>query len=184
MARERQSLSSKSHYAATRCFDSPVSSPHWSFRSVKWKDQMQRGLQDCWSSAQRWCTLTSEAIMASEQPGQRGLQESWGSAGSWCTSISMTIGSARLGQKVLQECWGSAQPCLTSISGTMTSALSGKGGFELRGGVKPLTFVCRHLGQLALCHMFSRRETRKIDMLYTYRVVVFWLPLSLWAKPV
>ncbi len=60
----------------------------------------------------------------------------------------------------------------------------GQGRFEIRGGVKPLPFVCRHLGQLALCHLFNRRGTRKSDMLYTYHFVVFWLPLSLWAKPV
>jgi hypothetical protein len=42
-----------------------------------------------------------------------------------------------LGQRVLQECWRSAQRWLASISNTMASTLSGKGGFELRGVVKP-----------------------------------------------
>jgi hypothetical protein len=62
----------------------------------------------------------------------------------------------------------------------MTWALSGKGGFELRGVVKPLAFVWRHLAQLALYHLFSRRATRKSDILYTYRVVVFGFALSLY----
>jgi hypothetical protein len=61
----------------------------------------------------------------------------------------------------------------------MTSALSGKGGFELRGVVKPLDFFCRHLSLLALCHLFSRHATRKNDILYTYSVVAFVLALSL-----
>ncbi len=46
-------------------------------------------------------------------------------------------------------------------------SLSGKGGFELRGVVKPVTFFCRHLALLALCHLFSRQTTRKSDILYT-----------------
>jgi hypothetical protein len=45
-----------------------------------------------------------------------------------------------LGQQVLQECWRGAQRCLTSKSAAMESTLSGKGGFELRGVVKPLVF--------------------------------------------
>jgi len=62
----------------------------------------------------------------------------------------------------------------------MTSALSGKGGFDVRGVVKPLAFVWRHLAQLALYHLFSRRSTRKSDILYTYRVLVFGFALSLY----
>ena len=111
-------------------------------------------------------------------------QECWRSAQRWPTLISTPMGSEQVEQRVLQECFHSARCWHTSISGTIPSALSGKGGFELRGRVKTLPFVCRHLGQLVLCHMFRRRATRKSDMLYTYRVVVFWLPLSLWAKPV
>jgi hypothetical protein len=61
----------------------------------------------------------------------------------------------------------------------MASALSAKGGFELRGVVKPLAFVCRHLALLALCHLFSRQATRKSDILYTYSVVAVGLALSL-----
>ncbi len=60
-----------------------------------------------------------------------------------------TITSARLGQRVLQECWGSAHRCLTSVSLAMTSALSGKGDFELRDVVNPLSLFwrrrCRYL---------------------------------------
>jgi hypothetical protein len=83
------------------------------------------------------------------------------------------------GQRALQEYCRSAQRWLTSISATIRSALLGKGGFELRGVVKPLAFVCRHLALLALCHLFSRQATRKSDMLYTYSVVAFGLALSL-----
>jgi hypothetical protein len=67
----------------------------------------------------------------------------------------------------------------------MTSALSGEGGFELRGVVKPLalfwtrTLLCRHLALLALGHLFNRQTTRKSDILYTYSVVAFGLALSL-----
>jgi hypothetical protein len=64
------------------------------------------------------------------------------------------------------------------------SALSGKGGFELRGVVKPLALFCRHLALLALCHLFSRQATRKSDILCTHTAVAFGLALSLWAKPV
>jgi hypothetical protein len=85
------------------------------------------------------------------------------------------IGPAGAG---LQECWGSAQRWLTSISISIRSALSGKGGFELRGVVKPLALFCRHLALLALCHLFSRQATRKSDMVYTYSVA-FGLALSL-----
>jgi hypothetical protein len=88
------------------------------------------------------------------------------------------------GQRALQECLGSAERLLTSISATMTSALSGKGGFELRGVVKPLALFCRHLALLALCHLFSRQATRKSDILYTYSVVAFGLALSLLPKQV
>jgi hypothetical protein len=66
----------------------------------------------------------------------------------------------------------------------MASAVSGKGGFELRGVVKPLAFVCRHHALLALCHLFSRQATKKSDILYTYSVVAFALALSLLAKQV
>ena len=59
------------------------------------------------------------------------------------------------------------------------SALSGKGGFELRGVVKPLALFCRNLALLDLCHLFSRQATRKSDILYTYSVVAFGLALKL-----
>ena len=68
---------------------------------------------------------------------------------------------------------------LTSISTSVISALPGKGGSEIRGVVKPLTFFCRHLALLALCHLFSRQATRKSDILYTHSVVAFGLALSL-----
>jgi hypothetical protein len=58
----------------------------------------------------------------------------------------------------------------------------GKGGFELRGVVKPSALFCRHLALPALCHLFSRQATRKSDILYTYSVVAFGLALSLLAK--
>jgi hypothetical protein len=61
----------------------------------------------------------------------------------------------------------------------MTSELSGEGGFELRGVVKPLALFCRHLVLLARCHLFSRQATRNSDVLYTYSVVAFGLALSL-----
>ena len=64
----------------------------------------------------------------------------------------------------------------------MSFALSGEEDFKLRGAVKPLVFICGHLALLALCHLFSRQATRKIDILYTNRVVVlvvFGLTLSL-----
>jgi hypothetical protein len=66
----------------------------------------------------------------------------------------------------------------------MESKLSGKGGFELRGVVKPLAFVCRQLALLARCHLFSRQATRKSDILYTYSAVAFGLALSLSRKEV
>ncbi len=62
---------------------------------------------------------------------------------------------------------------------TIRSVLSGKRGFELRGVVKPLTFVCRHPALLALCQLYSRQASRKSDILYTYSVVAFGLALSL-----
>ena len=71
------------------------------------QDKMQRGLQKCWGSAQRWLTSISAAIITSEQLGQRGLQECWNSAVSWCTSMSAAIASMQEGQRSLQECWGS-----------------------------------------------------------------------------
>jgi hypothetical protein len=61
----------------------------------------------------------------------------------------------------------------------MTLALSGKGGCELRGVVKPLVLLCRHLALLALSHLFCRQATRKSDILYTYSVVAFGLALWL-----
>ncbi len=61
----------------------------------------------------------------------------------------------------------------------MKSALSGKGGFELRGVVKPLAFTSRHLSLLALCHLFSKKATRNGDILYTHIVAVFVLTLWL-----
>ncbi len=45
---------------------------HSSCRAV---NKMQRGLQKCWHSVQRWGTLISAAILISEKPGQRGLQD-------------------------------------------------------------------------------------------------------------
>ena len=60
----------------------------------------------------------------------------------------------------------------------MESKLSGKGGFELRGVVKPLVFFYRHLVLLALGHLFSRQTTRNIVILYTFREVAFGLALS------
>ena len=65
------------------------------------------------------------------------------------------------------------------LAAIITSVLSGKGGFKLRGVVKPLALFCRHLALLALCHLFSRQATRKSDILYTYSVVAFGLALSL-----
>jgi hypothetical protein len=57
--------------------------------------------------------------------------------------------------------------------------MSGDGGFELRGVVKLLAFICKHLALLALCHLFGRQAARKSDILWTYSVVVFGLALSL-----
>jgi hypothetical protein len=45
----------------------------------------------------------------SDQPGQRGLQECWRSAQRSLTSISAAIRSDQPGQRALQECWRSAQ---------------------------------------------------------------------------
>jgi hypothetical protein len=56
------------------------------------------------------------------------------------------------------------------ISASMESKMSGKGGFEFRGGVKPLAFVYSRLELLARCHLFSKQTTRKNDVLYTYIV--------------
>jgi hypothetical protein len=61
----------------------------------------------------------------------------------------------------------------------MGSKLSGKEDFELRGVVKPLALICRHLALLALRHLFCRQATRKSDTSYTYSVVAFGLALSL-----
>jgi hypothetical protein len=73
----------------------------------------------------------------------RALQECWRSAQRWLTSISDSIRSDQPGQNGLLACLLSAHRWLSSISAPMTSALSGKGGFELRGVVKPLAFFCR-----------------------------------------
>jgi hypothetical protein len=70
------------------------------------------------------------------------------------------------------------------ISDTMESKVSGKGGFELRGVVKPLALFCRHLPLLARCHLFSRQATRNSDILYTYSAGAFGLALSLSRKEV
>jgi len=94
-------------------------------------------------------------------------------------SISSAIRSDQPGQRVLQECWRSAQRWLTLISTAIASNLSGEGGFERRGMVKPLEFICRLLALLARCHLFSRQATRNSDMLYTYSAVAFGLALSL-----
>jgi hypothetical protein len=59
----------------------------------------------------------------------------------------------------------------------MESKLSGKGGSELRGVVKPPVFVYRHLALLARCHLLSRQATRNSDILYTYSAVAFGLAL-------
>ena len=146
---------------------------------------MQSGLQEeCWRSAERWCTLISVAIR-SAMLGQKVLQECWRSAERWLTSISASMAlnavmtSDQTEQRALQECWGSAQRWLTSSSAPMESKLSGKGGFERRGVVKPLDFLYRHVALLARCHLFSRQTTRKSDILYTYSVVAFGLALSL-----
>jgi hypothetical protein len=64
----------------------------------------------------------------------------------------------------------------------MGSELSGKGGFELRGVVKPLAFFYRHLALLARCHLFGRQATRNSDILYTYRVAAFGP--ALWLSPI
>jgi hypothetical protein len=61
----------------------------------------------------------------------------------------------------------------------MALALSGKGDIELRGAAKSLALFCRHHALLALCHLFNRQATRKIDILYTYSVVASGLALSL-----
>jgi hypothetical protein len=66
----------------------------------------------------------------------------------------------------------------------MASKLSGKGGSELRGVVKPLVLFYRHLALLARCHLFSRMATRNSDILYTYSAVAFGLALSLSRKEV
>ena len=171
----------------------------------------RRGLQEDWRSAQRSLTWVSATIVL-DQPGQRALLECLDSANRCHACISSEMRSDQLGQGVLHGCCRSAQLWLTSISGAMVSGMLGHGcsqeflrsarcclssmsasmrsthtkprGFELRGVVKHGAFVCRHLAQLALCHLFSRRGTRKRDILYTYRVVVFGFALSLWTKPV
>jgi hypothetical protein len=61
----------------------------------------------------------------------------------------------------------------------MESKLSGKGGFELRGVVKPLALFCRPLALLAVCHLFRRQTSRNSDILYAYIVVAFGLALCL-----
>ena len=81
---------------------------------------------------------------------------------------SAAIASDQRGQRALQECWRSAQRWTTSLSKTITSELSGKGGFEHRGVVKPPVFLCRHLALLPGCHVCRRQATRNSDLLYTY----------------
>jgi hypothetical protein len=84
-------------------------------------------------------------------------------------------------------CWTSltdniACAYLGNYIATMTSDQTLRRGFEIRGVVKPLVFLCRHLALLALCHLFSRQATqatRKSDILYTYSMVDFGLALSL-----
>ncbi len=108
---------------------------------------------------------------------QRGLQECW----RWLTSISATaktrIGNA--GAEFLAGVLGLCAALAHLELSSMGSALSGKGGFELRGVVKPLALFRRHLALLAPCHLFSRQAARKSDTLYTYSVVAFELALSL-----
>ena len=79
----------------------------------------------------------------------------------------------------MHECLGNAQRWLTSISAPIRSDQPGKGGFDLRGVVKPLALFCRHLAMLALCHLFSRQATTKSDILHTYSEVAFGLAHSL-----
>jgi hypothetical protein len=90
----------------------------------------------------------------------------WRSAQRWLTSISAAITSAQAGQRALQECCDSAGSWSASISGTMASKQTRQRGFELRGVVKPLVFVYRHLALLALCHLFSRQTKRKSDSVH------------------
>jgi hypothetical protein len=66
----------------------------------------------------------------------------------------------------------------------MTSKLSGKGGFELRGVVKPLVLFYRHRALLARYHLFSRLVIRNSDISYTYSAVAFGLALLLSRKEV
>ena len=149
-------------------------------RALTFLQAGQRAFQECWGSVQCWLTSIS-VTMRSDQLGQRALQEFCRSAQRLLISCSASMRSTMLGQRVLQECLLSAQPWLASISGAITSALSGEESFELRDAVKPVAFflVFRHLALLAPCHLFSRQDTRKSDILYTYRVVAFGLALSL-----
>ena len=91
---------------------------------------------------------------------QRGLQECWRNAQRWRTLISAAI-------YISVHC--SENWCLA-----MTSALSGERGFELRGVVKPLAFVCRHLALLALCQMFSRQAADRQQERATYCTHTSW----------
>ena len=61
----------------------------------------------------------------------------------------------------------------------MESKMSGKAGFEVRGGVKPLAFVYRRLELLARCHLFSRQATRKSGILYWHIQRLAFI-LALW----
>jgi hypothetical protein len=54
--------------------------------------------------------------------------------------------------------------------------MSGEGGFELRGVVRPLALFCRHLALLALCPLFSRQATSKSEILCTHTA---WKPSGL-----
>jgi hypothetical protein len=91
----------------------------------------------------------------------RGLQERWRSAQSWLTSISAAIGSDQPGREFCRN----AGPVLSSAERWLTRSV--KGGFELRGMVKPLVFFYRHLALPARCHLFSRQATKNSDILYT-----------------
>jgi hypothetical protein len=51
------------YFEATCIHDSPVPLPHSNWAAVQLQDHMQSGLQEeCWRSAERWCTSISVAI--------------------------------------------------------------------------------------------------------------------------
>ncbi len=96
-------------------------SPHSNCADAQLQNHTQSGLQEeCWRSAQRWCTLMS-VEMRSGQMGQRALQQFWGSAHRLLTWISAAMISDQTGQRALQECWRSAQRWRTSISAALPS---------------------------------------------------------------